>query len=317
MLVTPMVAKAGVATAGQGFGFRSDKAVVRTLAAKSNVRERALECLGQLPPFSPILMRVLASLASEDVSFAKLADLIEKDTVLAGNILRLVNSALYGLKGTVNSVRHAVNLLGLTKIRNVTLGLSVARMWTNTKTSPGWSRARFNLHSLGVAILADLLSPEVRVNYPEGAFTAGLFHDLGHLLIAVGLPKEHAEVMNLLQRGYGTLLECEKDVLDLDHAELSAEALAIWNLPVSIQVAVRFHHDLEADPTTVHPGELRLSQLVSAADVYTNQMGLSIDTLIHSDGDGEAALAALGVGDDLPRILEQFENEFTTIRALF
>ena len=262
-------------------------------------------------------MRVLASLARDDVSFAKLGDLIEKDTVLAGNILRLVNSALYGLKGTVNSVRHAVNLLGITKIRNVTLGLSVARMWSHTKASPGWSRARFNLHSLAVAILADLLSPEVRVNYPEGAFTAGLFHDLGHLLIAVGLPDEHAEVMNLLQRGYGTLLECEKEVLDLDHAELSAEALAIWNLPMSIQVAVRFHHALQEDPTTVRPGEFRLSQLVSAADMYINQIGLSIDTLTHPDEAGDSALSALGIDDALPRILEQFENEFSTIRKLF
>jgi HD-like signal output (HDOD) protein len=299
------------------FVFRSDKPVVKTIAPNSNVREKALECLGQLPPFSPILMRVLASLAREDVSFAKLADLIEKDTVLAGNILRLVNSALYGLKGTVNSVRHSVNLLGITKVRNVTLGLSVARIWSSTKSAPGWSRGRFNLHSLAVAILADLLSQEAHVNYPEGAFTAGLFHDLGHLLIAVGLPTQHAEVMTLLQRGYGTLCECEKDVLDLHHAELSAEALAIWNLPLSIQTAVRYHHDADADPTVVHSGELRLSQLVQAADLYANQIGLSIDTLSHADDDGEGALAELGVGGALPGILEQFENEFAAIRKMF
>ncbi|MGB9604683.1 MAG: HDOD domain-containing protein, partial [Bryobacteraceae bacterium] len=69
------------------------------------LRERALKGLDRLPPFSAILNRLLASLAREDVSFAELASLIEKDTVLAGNVLRLVNSALYSLPGTVNSVR--------------------------------------------------------------------------------------------------------------------------------------------------------------------------------------------------------------------
>src|SRR5271154_6752662 len=123
-------------------------------AAALPVRERALRTLGELPPFSPILNRLIASLAHEDVSFAKIADLIEKDTVLAGNILRLVNSALYGLPGTINSIRHAVSLLGITKLRNATLSMSVARMWNQLKTPPGWSMARFNLHSIGVAFMA-------------------------------------------------------------------------------------------------------------------------------------------------------------------
>src|SRR5580658_3313142 len=156
-----------------------DRLCVTAPASTPTVRERSLLALGQLPPFSPILNRLIASLAHEDVSFAKIADLIEKDTVLAGNILRLVNSALFGLPGTINSIRHAVSLLGITKLRNATLSMSVARMWNQLKTPPGWSTARFNLHSVGVAIMADLIGQRVAVGYAEGAFAAGLFHDLG------------------------------------------------------------------------------------------------------------------------------------------
>src|SRR5579863_2286656 len=119
---------------------------------KSSPRDQALACLGKLPPFSPMLTRVIATLAEEDVSFGKVGELIEKDTVLAGNILKLVNSALYGRRGTVNSVRHAVSLLGIAKLRNATLSLSVSRMWSRLKTPPGWSGAQFNLHSAAVAI---------------------------------------------------------------------------------------------------------------------------------------------------------------------
>jgi HD-like signal output (HDOD) protein len=77
--------------------------------------QRALGALGKLPPFSPILNKLLASLAGEDVSFAKLGDLIEKDTVVAGNILHLVNSALYARRATITSVRHALALPGWTR----------------------------------------------------------------------------------------------------------------------------------------------------------------------------------------------------------
>ena len=143
-------------------------------AAPSHVKDQALRALAQLPPFSPISNRLIASLAQEDVSFAKISDLIEKDTALAGNVLRLVNSALYGLRGTVNSIRHAVSLLGIAKLRNATLSMSVARMWSQVKTPPGWSMARFNLHSVGVAIMADLLTQGQPVDYAEGAFAAGL-----------------------------------------------------------------------------------------------------------------------------------------------
>src|SRR6266478_9226014 len=87
---------------------------------------RILASLDKLPPFSPVLTRLLATLADEDVSFGALAGIIETDAVLAGNLLRVVNSPLYGRISTINSVRHAVAILGSVKIRNLVLGLSVS-----------------------------------------------------------------------------------------------------------------------------------------------------------------------------------------------
>ena len=156
--------------------------VLATPSAK--LSERAMGALGKLPPFSPILNKLLASLAGEDVSFSKLGDLIEKDTVVAGNIIHLVNSALYARRATITSVRHALALLGMDKVRNTLLGMSISRMWTQVKTPPAWSMARFNRHSAAVAILSDQIASRIpAVNYPEGAFVGGLLHDLGRLLM--------------------------------------------------------------------------------------------------------------------------------------
>ena len=293
------------------------KTVTASTAGTATVLERSLIALGQLPPFSPILNRLIASLANEDVSFAKIADLIEKDTVLAGNILKLVNSALYGLSGTVNSIRHAVSLLGITKLRNAALSMSVARMWSQVKTPAGWSTPNFNQHSVGVGILSDLLAQRLNVAYAEGAFAAGLFHDLGLLLVAIGLHDEYKQLSLLVQQSRKWDPEYEIQVLGMTHAELSAEALAQWKLPEEIQTAVRYHGSPEVDPTKLEPGQITLSRVLNAADRYVKGTGVFVSVFESPSEDPQAALDQLGIGVRLQPILSEFDSEFTAIRAYF
>lgn len=273
--------------------------------------------LGKLPPFSPILNRLIASLASEDVSFAKIADLIEKDTVLAGNILKLVNSALYGLAGTVNSIRHAVSLLGINKLRNAALSMSVTRMWNQVKTPPGWSTANFNQHSVGVAILSDLLAQRMNTIYAEGAFAAGLFHDLGLMLVAIGLHDEYKQISLLCQQSNKWAPEYETQVLGMTHAELSADALAQWNLPEEIQTAVRYHGTPEADPTPVEPGQIALSRVLHAADAYVKGTGIFVTLFESPNENAKSALDQLGLGERLETILKEFDTEFAALKSYF
>lgn len=278
-------------------------------------KERALRSLGLLPPFSPILNRLLASLASEEVSFIKLADLIEKDTVVAGNLLHLVNSALYARRGTVNSVRHALALLGINKLRNAVLGMSIARMWNQAHTPPHWSMARFNLHSVATAQLADLLAQKVPVWYPEGAFVAGLLHDVGRLLIAMGLPEEYPSLVERAHLRDCSYADAERDLLGFTHAELSADVLVAWNLPAPIQEAVRDHHLKATAPVG---GEFPLACLVSAADRYVNSTGASIMPPRRAAVPDPAALAPLGLSVDLQRaVLADYETELVAMAPFF
>jgi len=281
-------------------------------------KEQILRSLGQLPPFSPTLNRVMASLATEEVSFALLSDLIEKDTVLAGNILRVVNSALYGRRGTINSVRHAVALLGVNKLRNTVLGMSIARMWAKVKTPGGWSMKNFNMHSVAVAVLSDRLAQEIGVSYPEGAFISGLLHDLGRLLIAVALADEYAEIAQLYSASERTLCECEREVLGFDHAEISATALAAWNLPRPIQVAVHYHHCPDDDPTLrTGNGAAELSRVVFAADNYVNFLGNCIQPKA-ADFDAVSQEHFFQMaGDSAESILRDFEAEYEAIGKFF
>ena len=279
------------------------------------LKQRALRSLGSLPPFSPILNRLLASLANDDVSFTKLADLIEKDTVVAANLLQLVNSALYARRGTVNSVRHALSLLGVNKLRNAVLGMSIARMWNQVRTPPGWSMARFNVHSVAAAQLADMLAQKVPVAYPEGAFVGGLLHDIGQLLIAIGLPDQYSQIVERAQSRGCSTADAERDVLGFTHSELSAEALVAWNLPVPIQEAVRDHH---INAAAAVGGESPLAVVVCAADRYVNSTGASILPLQGVAVPDPSALAGLGLNSELQRsLLAEFETEFANMKPFF
>jgi HD-like signal output (HDOD) protein len=287
---------------------------VTILGAGVAYEDQVLRRLDRLPPFSPILNRLLATLAKEDVSFAELADVIEKDTVIAGNVLRLVNSALYGFQGTVNSVRHAVAILGLVKLRNAVMSLSISRMWRSVRTPEGWSSASFNVHSVATGILSDLLAQRLPAPYPEGAFVAGLLHDIGKLLIAISLPREYAMIQALFEAGEQSIEECEREIIGTTHAVLSGAALGKWNLPPPIQRAVTFHHA----PDEANDGQLDLSHVVHAADQLAIDLGHAVLSAGSKQGKtSEKTLETLGISGHIPRLLEQFQQEFEVLRGFF
>ena len=265
-------------------------------------KEKALKALGELPPFSPILSRLLATLAREDASFSKLGELIESDTVVAGNVLHLVNSAVYARQTKITSVRHAISVLGVNKLRNAVLGMSVARLWKSVTMPAGWSTAQFNRHSAATAIMSDLLVQHLDAEYPEGAFIAGLLHDIGQMLIAWSLPSECTEVQRLSTAGE-PWDSCERAVLGFTHAELSSSALAIWKLPEQVQVAVGQHHGPHSSTA------IELARIIDAADRYAKAAGFAIRPVPEAAPD-KAVLLELGVPEKLSDALTQsFESE--------
>jgi putative nucleotidyltransferase with HDIG domain len=285
-------------------------------SSDAKLSQRAMGALGKLPPFSPILNKLLASLAGEDVSFSKLGDLIEKDTVVAGNIIHLVNSALYARRATITSVRHALALLGMDKVRNTLLGMSISRMWSQVKTPPTWSMARFNRHSAAVAILSDQIASRIPgAVYPEGAFVGGLLHDLGRLLIALGLPDEFARLVKVHEQSDRTWTECELELLGFTHAELSAEALEKWKFPQEVQLAVRDHHH----PPAFHAGgAIPLSAVIHAANQYVNSTGESIVASKLVTAEDAGAIAALGIPEEkIGSLLVDFKSEHAAMVGFF
>ncbi len=277
----------------------------------TSLRDKALEAISKLPPFSPVLNKLMSSLGDEDVSFADLAQIIEKDTVLAGSVLRLVNSAFYARRGTVNSVKHAVSVLGIGKLRNLSMSMSLARMWAGPGLPQSWSSRHFNLHGVATAILADQVAVELNGDYAEGAFSAGLLQNVGMVLIAIALPEDYSSVSAMYQTGTACLTDYEGAQMGLTHAELSGEVLERWHLPPPIAKAVLHHHG-------PHEGPAALSRMVDLADQMAGQMGIVAQPWLRAPkGKPEEVLAEAGLESRAAGILETFHGEYETLKSFF
>jgi putative nucleotidyltransferase with HDIG domain len=280
-----------------------------------NYRELAMKSLDKLPPFSPVFNHLMASLGNESASLAELSGVIERDTILSGNVLRLVNSVLYGRRGTISNVRHALAIIGLTKLRNYVLGLSISQLWKKVSTAASWSMGRFNQHSAATAVLADLIVQRLPVEAAEAAFAAGLLHDIGRFMIAVALPEEYERIVTLMTRDGHTSDQAEREVLECSHSELGAAALARWNLPVSIQRAVAGSN--EGSWRVGSGGPRGLGQIVQASSSLADHLGYGITPL-----ESDRARDAREVFDDLSlgpivteRIVADFETELNSLLA--
>lgn len=286
-----------------------------SIIPRVSYRDLALRSLDQLPPFSPVVNSLMASLANEDVSFAHLATVIERDTVLTGNVLRLVNSALYGRRGTISSVRAAVSILGLVKLRNYVLGLSVSRIWAKAVTPPSWRMEQFNDHATAVAVLSDLIVQKARFDYPEGAFAGGLLHDIGRLLIAIALPEEYERIQRAFESSLEPIEVHEMAVIETSHAALSAAALQRWSLPQPIQRAVLYHPQGEPDPGVSASGLLPLSAALHAADRIANHLEICVHQADARLGMPPVqALSTIGLEEHADPLMEEFETEYAALR---
>lgn len=279
---------------------------------------QALRLVQGLPPLSPMVRHLLTSVAAPDdnVSLAEIAGLIEKDPVTAGKVLALANSAFYARSAPILSIRHAVTRLGLNAIRNLVVSVSISGLWNRIPTAAAWSTSRFNKHSIATAILAETIASALAPDRMEQAFLAGLFHDLGRLIIAVLLSKEEEAFRRLLETEHNGLEDAENELLGFSHAELSAAIVAAWKLPAAIETAVRFHENPFDDPDRALSQGVPLCDIVHVADCYADHQGHSISGEKAPEEYAARALNELGLGIDDADILPQFHDQLEVLLSI-
>ena len=177
--------------------------------------EHIIRQIQELPSLPVVVLELLSSMDQDDTDVHVLAQKIELDQALAAKTLRIANSSFYGMQSKVTSIPQAVSVLGFHSIRTVVTACALTGSFA--PVSGGFDFQAFWRHSLATAIAARLLAPHLRVN-PETAFTAGLLHDLGTLVLVTRFPAEHALVRSHRQAHDCQMAEAELAVIGIDHA---------------------------------------------------------------------------------------------------
>ena len=261
----------------------------------ADYRKKLLSAVHLLPPLPTVLNQLLRMLNDSNCTSGQIAAIIEKDAVLSGSVLRCVNSAYYGLPSRVSSIRHSVTLLGFATVRNLALAFSMRQMLAKPKMPSKKIFADYSQHSLGCAIMTQFLAHYTRRADPEAAFAAGLFHDIGKLLIFSTLPEMIGPLIEHWEAHDGTFEDSEKELLHVSHSELSGIVLDKWKLPQVIRDACRYHHEPGLCPDE-QSGEasVTLAHLVHAADLYVKSYGLeTISSEKHPSEPPDEAFAKL------------------------
>lgn len=193
--------------------------------------------LRNLPAFSPVAVKLMILVADENVSFKEVAKLFSVDPVLAGQILKLANSGLYGRGVVVQSVLQAVAMLGLKSISRIAVTAALTSGFPRP-LSP-WLRSWWR-HSVASALIADQAGlGSLNADY---GYTAGLLHAIGRLALFRHAPEEYPALSDPSKTRATEAFERERERYGVDRAELSRQILVHWGLPVSLQQAIARHH---------------------------------------------------------------------------
>ena len=238
------------------------------------VRNNILAKVRNVPSMPSVVIKLRQYLSDPDVSFDELAKVIEYDPGLTANLLQLANSAYFGWSGQIKTVKGAITRLGTNRIFQMVLCMSVAPLVR--KPVKGYDMESNGLwkHSIAVAICAEQLALILKIPNSEEAFTAGLLHDMGKILLGTFVEIDDKPIKDLVQTEGLSFNEAERRVLGIDHAEAAAELLQYWKLPENVVAAARWHHNPEAAPQK----NRNIVDLIHVADILCIRMGWGIGT---------------------------------------
>ncbi len=216
-------------------------------------------------PTPPIVFHQIQKVINDpNVNAAQVASILAEDPAMSVKVLKMTNSAFYGLAREIESVRQAVVIIGFEAIKNLVLSASVLDMFKGKNIDEEYQE-KFWRHSLSTAFGCRLLARKLRdraVIDPDAAFSAGLLHDVGKLIICCYLPEEYAQFAAERARDRESLdYQIEEKIFGYHHAQIGGFLAEQWKIPHRLKEAIEFHHQPALDQ-----GEEPIAGLVHLAN---------------------------------------------------
>ncbi len=198
----------------------------------------------KMPSLPTTVTKILQICNNPTTSPADLNKVISLDPVLMGKVMKLINSAYYGLSQEITSLVRAIIMLGINTVKNLALSTAVLGSLGNNKNFQALNLEGFWRHSLCVGVTAKLVAKKrgVEAKKLEEYFVAGLLHDIGKIPLNNRFSDEYVMTMSTSDRDHSPLYKAEREIMQVDHTEVGRQIGEAWRLGEEICDAIRYHH---------------------------------------------------------------------------
>lgn len=264
--------------------------------------------IDKMPSLPTTVAKILEITNDPRTSPADLNRVISLDPVLMGKVMKLINSAYYGLNQEITSLVRAIIMLGLNTVKNLALSTAVLGTLGKSSEFQALNMEGFWRHSLCVGVTSKLIAKKRKVDAKshEEYFIAGLLHDIGKIPLNNKLSEDYIQAMSYSDQTNSPLYKAEKETMEMNHSEIGQVIVKLWKLDSAITDAIGWHHH-----TSAYKGQHKdLLYSVAMANHFANtyEIGFSGDRYPEKvDPDVEAYL---GMGlDQLEELEDTVNNE--------
>jgi HD-like signal output (HDOD) protein len=233
----------------------------------------AIKSVTALATLPEVTSRIIATVENPRSSAASLHKIITHDPALVTRILKLVNSAFYGLPGQVGSIDRAIVLLGLNAVKNIAIAASLGQLFRGTRLCEKYSARDLWTHCIAVAVAGRELAKGMKLHVVDEAFLGGMIHDAGILVALQAWPEKTRAICNATAQSGGDFCQAEREALGVDHQALGEALAEQWKFPACCRLIAGSHHN----PTAVPRENRQLVTLVYVADTISCQAGLGFN----------------------------------------
>ncbi len=281
-----------------GKEYRAVSSTIRLEAVADLVRK-----IDTLPSLPATVRRLQEAVSNPEISINEVARIVGSDPLVAAKLLRAVNSAAFGLPQRVESLVHAVTLLGLKETYLIALSASVPDLF---KESKYFDYKKLWQDSVSAAAAGVALAEISGLRRTAGVFTAGLLHDIGKAALAQVAPEQYARVDSSLDGD--ALLQAEEETLGISHPEAGYALASNWGFPADLSEAIRFHH---------HPEQAESAKRLAAFTALGASLALALQkgTCEPWLSQNQRLLEALGLHRiDIPAIMNRIQSAANSLR---
>lgn len=267
-----------------------------------------------IPSLPQVFYQFKEAVDDPNASFAELAKIIECEPGLTARLLKIVNSPFFGFQNAVETIPHAISILGNKELSDLVLSTCTLERFKNVSPK-AMDMQLFWEHSIACGLVARIIATRLVNDVdPDIVFVGGLLHDIGRLLICLIVPEKFSEVFLRAQTEGTSLLKSEKSILGFGHDEAGGELLRRWNLPKVHEKSVRFHHN----PAGASKFSKEAS-IVNIANSMANSLALGCSGELSVSEIEKESMEILGIKDEeiFSTIREEVQEQYQSTIQVF